>query len=520
MSTRQFDKTGLTFVAAVMVATSLSACTGYALRSPFEKTTAMPEHVAETVAPAPEPTSIDVASLDPINAPPPAAGAPMADAMLVPAPGAQTGDTSQRVPLGTLAATPPAGAPMSLMQQPAAAAKPAQPATPMVAQAPEPAPPLIQPRPAAKVETPKEMPKQETMRLAAAPQLKVKPAAPVLRPPLGRPADTQLIERNPSVDTPPETVIISSTTAPPIEQGREFVPAAVVPGQILVPEIVRGDIPMTAAEKNIVQRFETLRRLLDESLITQDEYNRRRAANVGALLPYTREPGGVGLERSVPSSDAIIARLAALRRSFEMRAISATQHALERTMILNALLPEDPTDRADQKPPPADVLEAAAIVGHLEGLRTKSLISVSEFEGERDAIEHVLKTGLLPSQELASAKKAPAAKAGAAKADAAKAKPAGAEADPMTAEITGPVLHLASFRTEASARQAWQDALTRNKTALASLKPIIRKVDLGQERGIFYRLMAGTFNSMSDAEAVCIQLKQNNQFCRASADGS
>lgn len=61
---------------------------------------------------------------------------------------------------------------------------------------------------------------------------------------------------------------------------------------------------------------------------------------------------------------------------------------------------------------------------------------------------------------------------------------------------------------------------TSNKTALASLKPIIRKVDLGRERGIFYRLMAGSFNSMSDAEAVCIQLKQNNQFCRASADGS
>jgi hypothetical protein len=32
--------------------------------------------------------------------------------------------------------------------------------------------------------------------------------------------------------------------------------------------------------------------------------------------------------------------------------------------------------------------------------------------------------------------------------------------------------------------------------------------------------MTGPFKSLSDAEAVCIQLKQNNQFCRASADGS
>ena len=31
--------------------------------------------------------------------------------------------------------------------------------------------------------------------------------------------------------------------------------------------------------------------------------------------------------------------------------------------------------------------------------------------------------------------------------------------------------------------------------------------------------MAGSYPSMSAAEAACIQLKQNNQFCRASADG-
>ena len=96
---------------------------------------------------------------------------------------------------------------------------------------------------------------------------------------------------------------------------------------------------------------------------------------------------------------------------------------------------------------------------------------------------------------------------------------ASAEAD-VSAEITGPVLHLASFRSEASAKQGWQDAQSHNKAALGSLKPVIRKIDLGAERGIFYRLMTGPFNSLSDAEAVCIQLKQNNQFCRASADGN
>ncbi len=322
-----------------------------------------------------------------------------------------------------------------------------------------------------------------------------------------------------AADSSQDTVIISSATARPVIQSREFIPASLTP--VPAPAMQGlGDIPLTAGEKNVAQRFETLRRLQNEDLITQDEYTRRRNANVGALLPYTRDPGAVGLERSVPSSDAIIARLAALRRSFEMRAITASQHALERTMILNALLPETPEERTERKPPPSDVLDGAAMVGHLDGLRAKNLISADEFGAEKDAIEHVLKTGLLPSQELAANAKRPAAKGGAA----AAAKPAvgatNASYDPLTAEITGPVLHIASYRTEQAAKTGWDESVTRNKAALGSLKPIIRRVDLGAGKGVFYRLMAGTFKSVADAEAVCIQLKQNNQFCRASADGS
>jgi hypothetical protein len=59
-----------------------------------------------------------------------------------------------------------------------------------------------------------------------------------------------------------------------------------------------------------------------------------------------------------------------------------------------------------------------------------------------------------------------------------------------------------------------------NKAILGPLKPIIRRVDLGEGRGIFYRLMTGSFTSMAEAEGVCVKLKQNNQFCRASTDGT
>ncbi|MBX7200342.1 MAG: SPOR domain-containing protein [Rhodospirillaceae bacterium] len=51
------------------------------------------------------------------------------------------------------------------------------------------------------------------------------------------------------------------------------------------------------------------------------------------------------------------------------------------------------------------------------------------------------------------------------------------------------------------------------------MQPIVRRVDLG-DQGTFYRLMAGSYASLSDAEAACIKLKEAGQFCRASATGS
>jgi len=512
-----------TSTVAVAVGLLLAGCANdgsRVMRLPWQ--TVPPPPNTATVTPASEfepapvtSTEIAAASLDPINAPAPgtapATQATMADAMLVPAPSAgPVGDSSQRVPLGTLApATPAANAPVSLTAPPAA----------QVAQAEMPAAPMA---PAAKGPTaavkPAPVPSlsRDQFRSSIISPPGPPSTSPVLRPPPGSALSPEPEETQP-------TVVISSVTPLPPREAREFVPASIVAGQLLQPNLVIGEVPLTGAERNVVQRFETLRRLLDESLITQDEYNRRRNANIGALLPYTKPPGGIALERSVPGSDAVIARLAALRRAFEMRAISATQHALERNMILNAMLPEMPDDRADQKPPPADVIEGAAMVGHLEDFRTKNLISAAEFNAERDAIEYALKTGLLPSQDIA-AKKPTTAKAGtaAAKPIPAKAGTGAAGAameDPMTAEITGPVLHLASFRTEEAARRAWTEATGRNKAAFASLKPIIRRVDLGPQ-GIFFRLMAGTFPSLSAAEATCIQLKQNNQFCRASADGT
>jgi hypothetical protein len=486
-------------------------------------------------------------SVDPLDAPPPPMAAATMPAAATPAvnePAAAASDpmllvpaqnqASQRVPLGTLnpssdpkpAAKPPT--PLAAKSVPAAPAvsqtapAPSQPApvpTQMAAAPPAPAAPaapVIGKPPVNSIPSPN----QAAGSLTSPRGVPARVAPPAVAPTVEAPAETGPVKpTKPLFAEEQETTIISSTTAPPAAQSREFIPAPVVPAVAAPAPPALGEMPFSQAEKNIARRFETLSRLRDEGLITQEEFNRRRAANLGAILPYSQDPPGMGLDRAVPSGDAIVARLGALRRSFEMRAITAQQHALERTMILNALLPENPEQRTARKPPPEDVIQGAAMVGHLEALRENNVITQSELDAEKRMIDAVLRTGLFPPKGGENAAKPAQAKTAA---KPAASEPASAEAgeSPMTRQITGPVLHLASFRSEASAMKGWQEVLDRNKATIGSLKPIIRRVDLGEGKGIFYRLMTGSFASMADAEATCVKLKQNNQFCRASADGS
>jgi hypothetical protein len=431
---------------------------------------------------------------------------PPAQGKGAPAP-APTGTTASASLAAALAAPPPPGIA-------AAEKKPAEPApkveAPKPAAAAKPAPAMEQPAPKPAA-APQPAPMTPATETAKADMAKAEPMKLKIPPKGSEPAA--------AMPEPNETVVISSANTQPVKESREFIPALVaVNAAPSAPEPPGSMVsrPLSAAEKNVAQRFEVLKRLLDEDLITPEEYVRHRTANLGALLPYTRDPGAVGLERPVPSGEAIIARLEALRRSLEMRSISAKQHAMERAMIVNALLPDAPTDRMNPMPPPEDVIQAATIVSHLQTLRGRNLISAEEFDGERKAIELYLRTGSFkPSTATA---KADGKNAGKGK-ETAKAADSNVD-DDVTAPVPGPVLHLASFRSQDAAKRAWEEALGRNKALLGQVKQIIRRVDLGADRGVFYRLMAGPYASLAAAETACIQLKQNNQFCRASADGS
>ncbi|HIJ62468.1 MAG TPA: tetratricopeptide repeat protein, partial [Rhodospirillaceae bacterium] len=101
--------------------------------------------------------------------------------------------------------------------------------------------------------------------------------------------------------------------APPSEPPQLNVPPppGFTPGEIGSPD-----------DANIILRFQTLRRLLDEGLITRDEYNLRRGANLGALLPYTSAPPAIGLGRPAPAPDQLVHRLRYLAVAFEQKEIS------------------------------------------------------------------------------------------------------------------------------------------------------------------------------------------------------
>lgn len=248
------------------------------------------------------------------------------------------------------------------------------------------------------------------------------------------------------------------------------------------------------ADLNIVARFKTMRALLDQGLITQDEFVVRRKVNVGALLPMTSPPAATGLDRPVPAVEQISSRLRAIGRALEMRALSPAQHTAERSMILDALMPARPASVANPAPPPKGLMEAADAVRRLEMLNTADLITSDEYAKERAAIE----ASMQPA--------APKMMAGD------KPQNLGAQGKPAISGFQ-PALHLASYRQKKSAERGWAQLQKRFGSLLGGLEHRIERVDLGNGKGVFYRLKAGPMPSNNAAKDACRELKAKRQYC-------
>ena len=261
------------------------------------------------------------------------------------------------------------------------------------------------------------------------------------------------------------------------------------------PTHMAGPEPMFKdADLNIVARFKALRALLDQGLITQDEFLVRRKVNVGALLPMTSPRASAGLDRPVPAVEQVSARLRAIGRALEMRALSPAQHTAERSMILDALMPMNPVAVANPTPPPKGLMEAADAVRRLEMLNSADLITSDEYAKERAAIE----ASMQPAP--------PKPKAGQMqKSMAEQSKPA----------MSGfqPAVHLASYRQKKAAERGWAVLFKRFGSVLGGLEHRVERVDLGNNKGVFYRLKAGPLPSNAAAKDTCRKLKAKRQYC-------
>lgn len=75
-----------------------------------------------------------------------------------------------------------------------------------------------------------------------------------------------------------------------------------------------------------------------------------------------------------------------------------------------------------------------------------------------------------------------------------------------------PRVQLGSYRSAADAERAWKRLSTREKPILGAVGPFVARADLG-DRGVFYRLQAGPFESVEAARAACARLKQRKLGC-------
>lgn len=280
----------------------------------------------------------------------------------------------------------------------------------------------------------------------------------------------------------------------PVMAGRGVVSAQPLDGGPASAQPANGQ-----AESNVINRFRILRRLLDEGLITPEEYSRRRDTNMGALTPYSASvPPGLGLERPGPTDTQVIDRLKALSTSLETRAISPSEHSAERLAILDALLPAEPRRVEMPVLPPKDVMEAAAAVGRVERMRASGLVSADEAKKERAAVERVLDAQMakIPSSGTATGMRQ------------------GASSNGNGAKNGGgtPGVSLGTAKTEEAAQQTWEKIKAKFPEELGAINATMKAVDMG-EKGTRWKVVAGPFKDQAEARKLCKVLKLHRQAC-------
>ncbi len=78
-------------------------------------------------------------------------------------------------------------------------------------------------------------------------------------------------------------------------------------------------------------------------------------------------------------------------------------------------------------------------------------------------------------------------------------------------------VHLASYRSAATAQAGWEQLFAAAPAVLNGLEPRLERVDLGPDKGEFLRLKAGPVGSRAEANAVCDTLRAQGRYCALDA---
>lgn len=75
------------------------------------------------------------------------------------------------------------------------------------------------------------------------------------------------------------------------------------------------------------------------------------------------------------------------------------------------------------------------------------------------------------------------------------------------------LVQIAAFRSRAKADAAWTRLAKAHRDLLGKLTPLVRRADLGAEKGVYFRLRAGPLASAAEARALCAKLKARKLDC-------
>lgn len=73
--------------------------------------------------------------------------------------------------------------------------------------------------------------------------------------------------------------------------------------------------------------------------------------------------------------------------------------------------------------------------------------------------------------------------------------------------------HIASYRSAENAERGWGLLFASNGDLLGAMSHRVLEVDLGPDKGIFYRLLAGPLPDRAAADSLCRALKSRNLYC-------